>query len=185
MKPSISIACVTICLLTLAVGASAQQQLNFSQLPQVNSPMPMPSGYGQLSWGNFFYVDPFEWSGAGTGYKLGAQGEDVAFIGGEFCRLGGNTCYGTLSDPAGFQLVSAKVAGGYGPASVTALAYNNGTYVGSKNFFVGTQMEAVDFPSSWGLVTEITLQVTGQTNDLVVYSLSLYTVVQDPPPPIQ
>lgn len=185
MKRSISIACVTTCLLALALSASAQQQLNFSQLPLVSSPAPMPNSYGQLSWGNFFYVDPFEWSGAGSGYKLGAQGQDVAFIGGEFCRLSGNTCYGTLSDSAGFQLVSAQMAGGFGPAAVTAVAYNNGAYVGSENFFVGTQMETVNFPSSWGLITEVTLQVTGQTNDLVVYSLSLYTVVQDPPPPIR
>jgi hypothetical protein len=75
------------------------------------------------------------------------------------------------------------VAGGYGPAAVTATAYNNGAYVGTTNFFVGTQMETVSFPSSWGVVTEISFQVTGQANDLVVYSLSLYTIVQDPPQP--
>lgn len=182
MKRMISTVCLTVCILALAVGASAQRQLNFSQLPLVSTPAPMPNGYGQLSWGNFFYVDPFDWSGAGTGYKLGPQGQDVAFIGGEFCRLSGNTCFGTLSDSAGFELVSAQVAGGFGPAAVTALAYNNGTYVGSKSFFVGMQMEDVNFPPSWGLVTDITLQVTGSTGDLVVYSLSLYTVVQDPPP---
>src|SRR5271166_1167276 len=122
MKRSIVIACVTICLLALAIGASAQEQLNFAQLPLVSNPAPMPNGYGQLSWGNFFYVDPYEWSGAGSGYKLGPQTGDVAFIGGEYCRLGGNTCNGTLSDAAGFQLLSAKVAGGFGPAGVTAIA---------------------------------------------------------------
>jgi hypothetical protein len=182
MKSLFSTTCLILCLLALAVGASAQQQLNFSNLPLVNSPSPMPNGYGNLSWGNFFYVDPFEWSGAGNGYKLGPQGEDVAFIGGEFCRLSGNTCYGTLSDSAGFQLVNAKVAGGFSSASVTAIAYNNGAYVGTANFFVGTQMETLNFPSSWGVVTDVTLQVTGQTNDLVVYDVSLYTVIQDPPP---
>jgi hypothetical protein len=182
MKRSISIACVTSCLLALAVAASAQQQLNFSQLPLISTPAPMPSGYGHLSWGNFFYVNPYQWSGAGPGYKLASQSQDVAFIGGEFCRLSGNTCYGTLSDPSGFQLVSAQVAGGFGPGAITAIAYSNGAYIGTENFFVGTQVETVNFPSSWGLVTDVTLQVTGQTNDLVVYSLSLYTVVQDPPP---
>jgi len=183
MKSLLSTACLILCLLAAVVGASAQAQLNFSQLPLVSTPAPMPNGYGQLSWGNFFYVDPYEWSDAGSGFKLGAQGQDVAFVGGEFCRLSGNTCYGTLSDSAGFELVSAQVAGGYGPGAVTALAYNNGTYVGSKTFFVGMHMETVNFPPSWGLITEVSLQVNGPPGELVVYSLSLYTVVQDPPPP--
>jgi hypothetical protein len=184
MKTLFSTSCLILCLLALAVGASAQQQLNFSQLPLVNTPTPMPNGYGQLSWGNFFYVDPFEWSGAGNGYKLGEQGEDVAFVGGAYCQLGpGQTeCFGTLSDSAGFELVSARVAGGFSSASVTAIAYNNGVYVGTANFFVGTQMETLNFPSSWGLVTDVTLKVTGPTGDLVVYSLNLYTLIQDPPP---
>lgn len=182
MKSLISTAGLILCLTALVVSASAQQQLNFANLPLVNSPAMMPNGYGGLSWGNFFYVNPYGWSGAGPGYQLGPQGEDVAFVGGLFCRLNGNTCYGILTDPAGFELVSADVAGGYGPAAVTATAYNNGTFVGTANFIVGTQMRELDFPSSWGLVTEVQLQVTGQTNDLVVYNLSLYQIIQDPPP---
>jgi hypothetical protein len=182
MKSVLSITCLILCLLALATGAIAQEQLNFSSLPLSGSPWPMPNGYGQLNWGNFFYVNPYGWPGAGPGYQLGPQGQDVAFIGGEFCRLsGGNTCFGTLS--GAFQLLSANVAGGYGPAAITATAYNNGVYVGSANFFVGTQMETITFPLSWGVVTEVTLQVTGQTNDLVVYSLSVYTIINDPPPP--
>jgi hypothetical protein len=165
------------CLMALAIGASAQQQLNFSTLPLVDSPSPMPSGYGQLTWGNFFYVNPYGWSGAGSGFQLGAQGQDVAFIGGQYCRLsGGNQCFGTLTDSLGFQLVSAKVAGGYGPAAITAIAYNNGAYVGTANFFVGTSMETLTFPASWGVVTEVSIEVTGETGDLVVYSMNLYTL---------
>jgi len=173
------------CLLALTTGAFAQNQLNFDSLPLVNSPLPIPNGYGNLSWGNFFYVNPYGWPGAGPGYQLGIQGEDVAFIGGADCLLGPEQpqCFGTLSNPGGFELLSAQVAGGYGPAAITATAYNNGTYVGTANFFVGTQMETIHFPSSWGVVTEITLKVTGQSNDLVVYSLSVYTIIQDPPLP--
>jgi hypothetical protein len=173
---------ILACLLALVTGATAQQQLNFSNLPLVNSPSLMPNSYGGLGWGNFFYVNPYGWSGAGPGYRLGPQGEDVAFVGGLFCRLNGAFCYGILSDPSGFELVSANVAGGYGPSAVTATAYNNGAYVGSMNFFVGTAMETVNFPSSWGIVTEVQLQVAGQVDDLVVYDVSLYEIVQDPPP---
>lgn len=171
------------CLMALAIGAAAQDQLNFSNLPLVSSPSLMPNGYGNLDWGNFFYVDPFTWSGAGSGYKLGPQGEDVAFIGGLYCRLaGGNSCTGTLSSAGGLELVSVDVAGGFGPAAVTAIAYNHGNYMGTANFFVGTSRQTLTFPSSWGVVSEITLQVTGQTGDLVFYGLNAYTIINDPPP---
>ena len=176
MKRLFSTVGLTICLLALVVGASAQQNINFSNLPLINSPSPLPNGYGQLDWGNFFYVNPYGWSEAGLGYKLGPQGRDVAFIGGQFCRLSGDTCFGTLSNARGFSLVSANVAGGYGPAAITVTAYNNGKYVGAQNYFVGMSMSTLKFPASWGIVTQVTIQVTGQTGDLVVYSLSLFTL---------
>ena len=184
MKSLLTTTCLTLCLLATVVNAGAQQQITFANLPRVSSPSPMPNGYGQLDWGNFFYVDPFRWAGAGAGYKLGSNNQDVAFIGGEYCRLsGGNTCTGTLTSTGEFELISANLAGGFGPAAVTAIAYNNGNYVGTMNFFVGTQLETINFPSSWGVITEVSLQVTGQTNDLVIYSLNVYNIVQDPPPP--
>lgn len=176
MQRVISISCLVLCVLALLTGASAQQNLNFANLPPISSPAPMPTGYGQLTWGNFFYVNPWIWAGAGPGYKLGSQGQDVAFVGGEFCRLSGNTCDATLVDSLGFELIRADVAGGYGPAAVTATAFNSGKYVGSANYFVGTGMQTLQFPASWGIVTEVQLQVTGATGDLVVYSLDLYTL---------
>ena len=172
---------VLACLLALAIGATAQQQLNFSTLPLVSSPSLMPNGYGGLSWGNFFYVNPSSWPGAGPGFRLGSQSGDVAFVGGLLCRLQNQACFGILSSSSGFELLSAQMAGGYGPAAVTATAYNNGAYIGSMNFFVGASMETVNFPASWGVVTEIQFQVTGQTDDLVVYNLNLYQLIQDPP----
>jgi hypothetical protein len=109
MKSLIAAVALAFCLLAGVVGASAQQNLNFANLPLVNSPAPMPNGYGQLDWGNFFYVNPWGWSGAGPGYKLGPQGVDVAFIGGKYCRLSGNSCTGTLTDPLGFVAISARL----------------------------------------------------------------------------
>jgi len=167
---------LALCVFALMASASAQQEVNFANLPLVSTPSPMPTGYGELSWGNFFYVNPFGWSGAGPGYKLDSKVEDVAFIGGQFCRLSGNTCFGTLSDPLGFAVVSANVAAGYGPAAVIATAYNNGKFVGTANYFIGTEMQTLHFPSSWGVVTEVDLQVTGTTGDLVLYSMTLYTL---------
>jgi len=37
------------------------------------------------------------------------QVKDVAFVGGQDCRLNGNTCYGTLNDTLGFVLVIAVI----------------------------------------------------------------------------
>src|SRR5580704_769111 len=101
MKSTIATSCLILCLFALLTVASAQEQLNFAQLPLINAPSPMPDGYGQLGWSNFYYVNPYGWSGAGPGYRLGPQGEDVAFVGGQDCRLNGNTCYGTLNDNLG------------------------------------------------------------------------------------
>jgi hypothetical protein len=182
MKRLSLIICVTACLTVLAAGANAQQQLNFAGLPLVDSPSPVPSGYGELTWGNFFYVNPYGWTGAGPGYRLGPQGEDIAFIGGESCRLSGNTCYGTLSDAGGFELVGANVAAGFGPEAIIVNAYSNGHFVGTANYFLTTKMQTLTFPSSWGVVTEVSIQAGGSPGDFVVYSLELYTIVQDPPP---
>ena len=176
MKRFLSIACLTICLLSLAIGAGAQEQLNFSQLPFVSTPTPMPAGYGHLNWANFFYVNPYAWSGAGPGYRLQPQTSDVAFVGGEYCRLSGYACYGTLNSPTGFVLLTAQVAGGYGPTQVTVTAYNNGTFLGSAKYVLTPQVQNMNFPLSWGAVTEVTFQVSGQPGSLVIYDLTAYTL---------
>jgi len=181
MKTLTATGALAICLLALAVGAGAQEQLNFSQLPLLGIPTPMPNGYGQLNWGNFFYVNPATWPGAGPGYRLAPQNGDVVFVGGINCRLNGYSCFGTISNQAGFQLVSATVAGGYGATQVTVTAYNNGAFLGSTQYFMGTETQVLEFPQSWGLATQVMFQVTGQPGSLVIYNLSAYTVVLDPP----
>jgi hypothetical protein len=169
------------CMVALALGASAQENLNFADLPLVNSPAPMPSGYGQLNWTNISYVDPSQWSGAGLGYKdrliegrLVSQ--DVAFVGGRVCRLLQEYCFGTVSSQGGrtsFQAISAIVAGGFGPTQITVTAYNNGNYVGSSAYLLNTQMAALNFPSSWGSITQLVFQTSGG-GDLVIYDFAAF-----------
>ncbi len=164
------------CILALTIGASAQENLNFANLPLVGTPAPMPSGYGQLNWTNIFYVDPNEWSGAGPGYRRGPVGQDVAFVGGKVCRLLQEYCFGTISSlggPTSFQAVSAVVAGGFGPTQITVTAYNNGSYVGSSAYLLSTQMATLNFPSSWGSITQLVFQTSGG-GDLVIYDVSAY-----------
>jgi hypothetical protein len=167
--------------LALALGAAAQEHNNFADLPLVSSPTLMPNGYGQLNWSNIFYVDPNQWSGAGAGYKDGPIGgilrpQDVAFVGSKACRLAQEACFGTISSLGGrtsFQAVSATVAGGFGQTYITVFAYNNGNYVGSAFYSLNTQMQTLNFPSSWGSITQLTFQ-TAAGGDLVFYDLQVY-----------
>jgi hypothetical protein len=164
------------CVLAVALGAAAQENLSFANLPLISAPSPIPNGYGGLNWNNFFYVDPYLWSGSGPGYKDGPSGQDVAFVGGKVCRVLQETCYGTITSNGGttsFQAVSATVAGGFGPTNMTVTAYNNGSYVGSLSFPLNTGMRILNFPSSWGSITQLTFQ-TGAGGDLVLYDLQVY-----------
>jgi len=169
------------CLLALVIGATAQEQLNFSNLPLVSSPAPMPAGYGGLNWSNIFYVDPSQWSGAGPGYKDGLmQGkllsQDVAFVGSKVCRLLQEACFGSITAVginSQFLPVSATVAGGFGPTQITVTAYNNGVYVGSSFYTLNTQEQTLVFPPAWGTITQIVFQ-TNDGGDLVIYNFSAY-----------
>lgn len=174
MKRLNLVICVSICLLFLAFNAQAQEQINFSQLPLVDTPSPMPAGYGRLNWANFFYVNPYAWSDAGPGYRLQPNSGDVAFIGGGYCQLSGYACSGSLNWSIGFELLTAQVAGGYGVTQVTVTAYRNGTFLGKAQYVITPEIQNMNFPLSWGVVTEVTFQVTGQPGSLVIYNLTKY-----------
>ncbi len=162
-------------LLGLAIGASAQELMNFSDLPDISSPSPLPNGYGNLNWTGFFFVDPFQWSGAGPGFKHknDISGTDVAF-GPYACVNSG--CYSSLSASNGFELVSAHGAapyptGGPGYSPLVATAYNNGKYVGTQTYMMTTDVQELDFPPSWGIVTQVVFQ-----GSVVLYDVSAYTL---------
>jgi hypothetical protein len=175
------------CLMALAISATAQNQINFTGLPPVSSPMPVPNGYDGFTWTNILYVDPAEWQMAGSGYKLTPNtNQDVAFVGGTTCLIPGRgeNCFGSISvpstlnqgginNPLSFQLVSATVAGGFGPTAITVVAYNNGNYVGSAFYTLTGDLQTINFPASWGGVTEVTFQ-TAAMGDLVIYNLQAY-----------
>ena len=104
-----------------ALAATAQQDLNFADMPLVSSPTLMPNGYGQLNWNNIFYVDPSQWSGAGPATRINwcrashSSGRDLHRAGEQLPTVAGS-CDGTISSvggPTAFQPVSAIVAGGF------------------------------------------------------------------------
>jgi len=176
MKSLIATSCLALCLLALATGVSAQEKITFADLPLVSLPSPMPTGYGQLGWSNFYYVDPYNWPSSGPGFLLGPNNQDVAFVGSRICRLIEYACFGTISYVQGFELVSARVAGGMGPTAFTVSAYNNGTFLGSANYIITSQMQTLQFPAQWGIATQVVFQVLGASGHLVVYEIDVYTL---------
>ena len=160
-------------LLALAIGATAQETVNFSDLPNISSPSPVPDGYANLNWTGFFYVNPFEWIGAGPGFKNGPIGEDVAFAPYACSSLG---CYASLSSSTGFELLSAHAAapyatGGPGGTPLVVTAYYKGKYVGTGTYMMTTEEQELDFPPSWGIVSQAVFQGAA-----VMYDLSAYTL---------
>jgi hypothetical protein len=178
------------CILALALGAAAQDQVNFAELPLVKLPAAMPSGYYGFNWSNFYYVDPTLWAGAGTGYKDGLANQDVAFVGNSSCNhlppLRHSSCTGVISVPStqgvrggvvSFQMLSASVAAGFSQTSFTVFAYNNGNYVGTSFYTIGTGLQTIYFPASWGTITEVDFQTQGE-GDLVFYGLNAELILQ-------
>lgn len=155
-------------LVGLALAANAQELINFADLPDMDSPSPMPNGYGNLNWTGFSYVDPYDWGGAGPGFKRGPVGRDVAFAP-YACNTFG--CNASLSASNGFELVSAHGAAGYSKNPLVVTAYNNGKYVGIQTFMMTTDVQELDFPPSWGIVTQIFFQ-----GSVVLYDVSAYTL---------
>ena len=161
-------------LLAVAASAGAQQTINWVDLPDVASSTPLPTGYHSLNWAGVSYVDPSTASGLGPGFQHFASivGADVAF-GPGVC--GGAGCYSSITSPGGgsFQLVGANVAAGSGSGSVTVLAYNSGTYVGSQTYSLTTDVQTLTFPSGWGNVTEVVFQTSTLQSSFVFYSVTI------------
>lgn len=175
MRKSVLFAYVLVLAMT-AMAASAQQQINFADLPLIATPAPLPGGYAGLNWGNFFYVDPILYRSAGPGFVNLLTHRDVALIGGEFCAPVQPGCYGVISSAGArtaFQAAGAIMAAGYEANVITVTAYYNGTYKGQMRVALSTVAQSVGFPSSWGPITELQIQ-TDEPGDVVLLDLSVY-----------
>ncbi len=178
-----------ITVLALAIGAGAQGIINFGDMPSALDPSPMPNSYANLNWTGFFYVNPFVWEGAGPGFRHAdwMGGSDVVFAPYACPSLG---CYASLSVPVsirptpntpqpprtGFMLVSTHAAAGYptlgpGGSPLVVTAYYNGRFVGSHTYMMDTNVRQLDFPTEWGVVTQVIFQ-----GSVVFYDLNVYTL---------
>lgn len=159
-------------MLSAAISAVAQQDINFADLPDISTPTPLPIAYQALNWSCMFYVDPGKWSGSGAGFNHHSliAGTDVAFGPGLCAGPGGSSSISSV-DGKGFLLVSATVAAGYSNMSLTVMAYSHGTYVGSDTFLLTTDTRNLLFPQAWGYVTQVVLQGSGT---FVLYDVQAY-----------
>jgi len=176
MKKSFLMFAYILVLAITATAAMAQEDINFADLPLVAAPAPLPSGYEGMQWTNMFYVDPNQYASGGLGYKNLFTHRDVAFIGGTFCAPVGTGCFGIITSPPGpisFQAVNAIMAAGYQSNQVRVTAYRNGTYVGSILLLLNTTPHKVNFPASWGSITELQITTNGVGN-LVLFDLGIY-----------
>jgi hypothetical protein len=162
--------------LAWALGTSAQT-VTFAALPAVSNPTLLPNGYANLDWNNFSYVDPL-WSGAGVGFKQGPNALDVAFMGGGMCELTEVSCSASISSNAstaslvaGFKAHSAIVAAGYHSETINVSAYNQGHFLGSQKYNLTTSLQQINFPTSWGTITQLVLDTTKGT--VVLYALNM------------
>ena len=166
-------------ILALALAARAES-VNFASLPAVSNPTMLPSSYSNLEWSGFYYVDAI-WNGAGIGFKQGPNALDIAYMGGGDCEKAGVSCSASISSNSsaanalgGFKAQSAIVAAGYHAETINVSAYNHGHFVGSRNYDLSTSLQQINFPTSWGMISQLVVDTNSGT--LVLYALNLQSV---------
>jgi hypothetical protein len=180
--------------MTMTLTASAQQVIEFDGLPDAASPAPIPDPYGGLWWTGMDYVSAAQYVYAngtldyGAGFFTGTHTK-MAFGGGPLCfPIHGGTTIANICESrifangvgpnalSGFQPVSAVVAAGwkdkYAPYSIVVTAYLNGNLVGSAKYNLTTDAGVINFPSSWGRITELVIHPS-PFGSFVVYTLTM------------
>jgi hypothetical protein len=194
MKKVTLFATILALALAMTMTASAQQLIDFDGLPDASSPTAIPVAYGGMSWYGMDYVSAaqYVWANGtddyGGGFFTGSHAR-LAFGGGPLCfPIHGGTTIANICESkitangvgpnalSGFQAVSAVVAAGwkdkYAPYSIVVTAYLNGNLVGSQKYSLTTQAGEINFPSSWGRITELVIHPS-PFGSFVLYTLSV------------
>jgi hypothetical protein len=152
----------------LAMCASAQTYIDFSNMHLAATPSPMPDNYPgvpNLAWDNFLYVTPGAWKAAGPGFHVdpATQHNNVAFFGGAYCPA--VSCYGSIKMPVilvgpattvpNFQPISMMLSAGWKANNLTVAAYLNSKYLGSVVWKLTTIPQIQKFPPQWTRVTQL------------------------------
>lgn len=179
MKKVTLFATILALALAMTMTASAQQMIDFDDLPDSNTPAALPVPYGGLLWTGMAYVSApqYVWANGtkarGDGFFTGPHAR-LAFGGGPLCfpEYGGTTianiCESTIrangvgpNALSGFHAVSATVAAGwndkFAPYSIVVTAYLNGNLVGSAKYNLTTNTQLLYFPTNWGQITQLVI----------------------------
>lgn len=168
------IALVFVLAFVLALSASAQTLVDFTNLPPTAIPTNVPAAYAGLVWTTISYVNTPLYADAGPGFLTGPEAQ-VAFGGGPLCfpAYGGqrnngapfkHICDATIevgpgSPNAVFQLNAVSVAAGWHATGdfITVQAYNNGVQVGSDfRINLTTTSQRAVLPA-WGPITQLVI----------------------------
>lgn len=177
----------------MALCASGQTLITFSDMPSVNHPSRMPDNYpgaSYLNWDNFYDVDPLLWSGRGPGFLMGPDVR-VAFIGGPLCNEQPSACFGSIkvalapNSTASFQPLQISLAAGWFPNKVVVNAYDHSGLLGSVTWNLTTRARTFTFPAEWTNVTQLMFypspldvrelpRILPHAGSMVVYTFLLY-----------
>jgi hypothetical protein len=188
-------------ILAVAMSASAQRLIDFTNMPDKNTstPEPVPAGYGGLNWSNVYYVDALTYGDAdghpnsGPGFYSGPEAL-VAFIGGPLCfpKYGAkvndgmptkNICSASISSWVGptafnyFQVDLLTISAGWIPGQATFQAYKDGVQVGSdfhENLTTSAKTLKISDGSlpNWGKISELRI-TPGPKDSVVLYDLEV------------
>ena len=185
---------LSFAILGLALFASAQSYIDFTNLPATGNPYAIPETYGGLHWAGIDYVSCMLWDYTdgviemGQGFMAGPETQ-LAFAGGPLCyqKHGGSTnvdvCPATIAAGVGpnaltqFRPDYLWAAEGWlsdGNQFITVNAYNNGVQIGSQRYFLTPQGRKIKliFPNAWGNVTELKIYPS-PGGSVVLYMLGL------------
>ncbi len=188
-------------ILALAMCASAQQLIDFTQLtPASGSPQAVPVGYSGLRWDGVFFVasplypDANLYLGAngainsGPGFYSGPEAM-VAFGGGSMCfhNYGApvadgvtdkHVCEATISAwrTATFHVDNVQISDGWNASGdfITVTAYRNGAQVGNSfQYKLTTTSQNLNFSGNgWGDYTELVIHPSPK-GSFVIYTLQV------------
>lgn len=148
-------------LLSVSLAASAQHVIDFNSLPRTGTPLPIPSGYAGMNWGNMDYFTEL----------LVDNLRNVALPG----RNSFAQTFSSTNPSQPFQLLGISVTGNSG-TTLTIYAYNNGVFVGSLSYGLSPFLPPIRIPDEWGSLTQVTLVCRDAQQRPAIFTLSSLTL---------
>jgi len=173
MKKLASVLCPVM---SLALYATAQTVVTFSDMSSVN----LPDGYparSYLSRDNCYCLSPILWSGSGPHFSTQPNLRQ-AFIAGPPCRQAVN-CTASIKIPvasnstASFLPTSASLSAGWAAISVVVIGYSQSNFLGKCSWALTTTAQEFNFPTDCTNLMQLRFLLSptqGQPGSKVMYT---------------